>query len=102
MRKTHRFSLKISALNVIVAIIVAICWLPQFNQNRNVSLWFPQFDLKVAVKRFRATLNCELCILASHRLQPESQTLMQAEGRVYVSPEYTIEGQSSTFTQIRI
>ena len=25
----------------------------------------------MAVKRFTATLNCELCILASHRLQPK-------------------------------
>ena len=39
--------------------------------KRNLSLCFPQFDLKVAVKRLRATLNCELCILASHRLQPQ-------------------------------
>ena len=28
--------------------------------------------LKVAVKRFTATLNCELWILASHRLQPQT------------------------------
>jgi len=31
--------------------------LPQLNQKRNLSFWFPQFELKVAVKHFRATLN---------------------------------------------
>ena len=35
--------------------------MPQLKKNRNVSLWFPQFELKVAVKRFRAT-----------RLQPKT------------------------------
>ena len=30
------------------------------------------FELKVSVKRFRATLNCAFCILSSHRLQPHT------------------------------
>jgi hypothetical protein len=37
----------------------------------NVSLWFPQFNLKAGVKRFRATLNQESWILAAHRIQPQ-------------------------------
>ena len=41
----------------------------QFNYNRNVSLYLTQFQLKVAVHRFRATLNQEFCILSSHELQ---------------------------------
>ena len=42
-----------------------------FNQKRDVSLYFTQFELKVAVKRFRATLNCELCVLSTHGFQPD-------------------------------
>ena len=42
----------------------------EFNSKRTLSLWFQQFELKLAVKSFRATLDFDLCMLASHRLQP--------------------------------
>ena len=65
MRKAHRFSFK-------------------------SDLCFLKFDLKVALKRFRATLNCELCILASHRLRPESS---------WVNPEPLDESQKSNIVK---
>jgi hypothetical protein len=73
--------------------------LPPFNLKHNVSLWFSLFDLKVAVKRLRATLNCELCILASHRLQPDWQPLYEFRTRGRKS---TMRGPNSTMRQPKL
>jgi len=77
-RETQRFSFKLELRPWLFQELWQWLWQLEklaacFNLIKiaNVSLWFPQFNLKAGVKRFRATLNQESWILAAHRIQPQ-------------------------------